>query len=97
MKMMEYDFGDIDHTHLRIRLYASPRIFSRYAYDFRACYFPRGNHRCYCPHGFMLDGRIVVFGFGVTWFLSHYNGEIPCTCDRALAEIRKEAARDKRD
>jgi hypothetical protein len=47
-------------------------------------------HRCYCPDGSSIDGSLVLAGFGVVWFYSHYTGEIPCWCDKALADIEEE-------
>lgn len=44
-------------------------------------------HRCYCATGSLIDGRIILFGFGVVWFYSHFTGEIPCSCDEARGEI----------
>lgn len=44
------------------------------------------NQRCYCDTGSMIDGRLVICGFGVIWFYSHYTGEVPCWCDKSMAE-----------
>ncbi len=43
------------------------------------------NHRCYCPVGVSFDGSIKAAGWGVIWFYSHYTGEVPCWCDKAIA------------
>lgn len=47
-------------------------------------------HRCWCPDGRCIDGAIVLCGFGFVFFYSHYWGEVPCRCDRALAELEAE-------
>ena len=44
-------------------------------------------HRCYCDTGSMIDGSLIVFGFGVTWFYSHFTGSVPCPCDEAIEEM----------
>lgn len=44
-------------------------------------------HRCYCRDGWLFDGSIVVAGFGMVWFYSHYTGEVPCTCDKVMEEF----------
>lgn len=44
-------------------------------------------HRCYCPDGWLLDGELVIAGWGLIWFYSHYTGEVPCTCDKVIAEM----------
>lgn len=61
-------------------------------YDFLWRYTPECNHRCYCPVGTMFDGRIVEAGWGVFWFYSHYTGEVPCWCDKAIAKMNGEEA-----
>jgi hypothetical protein len=38
----------------------------------------------------VLSRSLVLAGFGVVWFYSHYTGEIPCWCDKALADIEEE-------
>lgn len=54
------------------------------------------NDRCYCPVGVSINGAIVLCGFGLMWFYSFYDGEIPCRCDRVLEDIseRKLAERN---
>lgn len=47
-------------------------------------------HRCYCPTGSSIDGRIWLMGFGVNIWYSHFRGEVPCPCDIALAELDAE-------
>src|SRR3972149_762505 len=44
--------------------------------------FEGRSHRCYCPEGTMIDGWVVVCGFGVWWYYSDYRGKVPCVCDR---------------
>lgn len=45
------------------------------------------NHRCYCQTGVMCDGTVVLCGFGMLWFYSRFDGDIPCWCDRALENL----------
>lgn len=46
------------------------------------------NHRCWCGVGSMIDGCIVVCGFGLQWFLSDFTGgDVPCPCDNVLAAM----------
>lgn len=45
------------------------------------------NHRCYCGVGCLIDGSVLICGFGVAWFYSWYPGPVPCWCDRAIAEL----------
>lgn len=55
------------------------------------CYrHTESTHRCWCPTGSRIGGAIVICGFGVRWFYSHYTGEIPCPCDLAMDELREE-------
>lgn len=56
-------------------------------YDFWYSHCPGHNHRCYCPVGTMLDFSLVVAGWGFVVFYSYYGGEIPCYCDKVIAEI----------
>lgn len=49
-----------------------------------------GTHRCYCPHGHALDVGITIAGWGFIMFYSRYSGEIPCTCDKVLAELEEQ-------
>ena len=52
------------------------------------CGFYRdANHRCWCMTGSMFDGRLCVAGWGVVWFYSHFTGEVPCPCDKAVEEM----------
>lgn len=50
------------------------------------------SHRCYCPEGWLCDGRLVVGGFGVIWFYSSYTGELPCPCDQVVIETTWKAS-----
>jgi hypothetical protein len=45
------------------------------------------SHRCYCEEGSCMDGRIAICGFGINWFYSHFRGDVPCPCDRAIESI----------
>ena len=47
--------------------------------------------RCYCPDGSSIDCRFVLLGFGLLVWYSRYNGEIPCSCDRVIAELDAES------
>jgi len=60
---------------------------SRYDFRFRWDFRRNTNHRCHCCVGHWLDGCLVAFGFGFVWWYSYFDGEIPCDCDRALAEL----------
>lgn len=59
----------------------------RETWDFHVHGSRHANHRCWCPVGTLLDGRLVAFGFGVTWFFHSYRGPVPCPCDEAIAEL----------
>jgi hypothetical protein len=67
-------------------------LFNRESWRVGFKRFQRSTHRCWCPDGTMIDGECVLFGFGFIWFYSHYTGEIPCTCDKAIAELFPEEA-----
>lgn len=61
------------------------RLFYKSEYDFDLrCV--KGSHRCWCMDGFSFDGRIVIAGFGIVWFFSHWPGRFPCSCDYACCE-----------
>ena len=45
------------------------------------------SHRCYCPTGSVVDGRIVACGFGLTFWHSRFTGIVPCVCDKAMSEM----------
>lgn len=42
--------------------------------------------RCYCPDGNSVDAELVLFGFGVLVWYSHFTGKTPCICDCVMAE-----------
>lgn len=42
--------------------------------------------RCYCPTGHSVDGELVLCGFGVLVWYSHFIGKTPCVCDCVMAE-----------
>ena len=65
---------------------------SPWNWRFRSRYMREVNHRCYCPTGASWDGNITVAGWGLSWWWSHYNGEIPCACERALEEMEAQRA-----
>ena len=64
----------------------------KYGWQFSCHRLVGGTHRCWCGDGSMIDGRLVMFGFGVLWFYSHYTGEVPCHCDEAIAALDDEEA-----
>ena len=45
------------------------------------------NHRCWCPVGLLCDGSLIVCGFGVIWFYSRFDGDVPCPCDQVYDEM----------
>ena len=49
-------------------------------------------HRCYCPTGSSIDGRIVVCGFGLSFWYSRFTGDVPCACDEITATLFEEAS-----
>lgn len=51
---------------------------------------PYMTHRCYCPTGSSIDGRIVVCGFGLSFWYSRFTGGIPCACDKMIATLLEE-------
>jgi hypothetical protein len=55
--------------------------FSRWNWSFWTTRHKGCTHRCYCETGSLFDGRLCVAGFGVTWFYSHFTGDLPCPCD----------------
>ena len=50
------------------------------------------SHRCYCPTGSSIDGRIVACGFGLSFWYSRFTGEMPCACDQITATLFEEAS-----
>ena len=62
-------------------------IFRRYNWKMWWRWYSDMNHRCYCPCGRMFDGRICLAGFSVTWFYSHFTGELPCSCDELFERL----------
>lgn len=66
-------------------------IFTRSNWSLWWRYYPGYNHRCYCPVGAMFDGRIAMAGFGVTWFYSRFEGELPCPCDVVMDQFEEAA------
>lgn len=99
---MEYNFGSLDHRQLCLR-FSAPWYFDTWRSMLRLRYwrvairdwevwfdrfpFP---HRCYCSDGYSMDGSICICGFILNVWYSFYNGEVPCCCDRALAEWEAE-------
>lgn len=66
-------------------------IFNRWSWRFKCRRYEGAIFRCYCMTGSGVDGCLFLAGFGVQWFYSHYTGELPCWCDKALAELEEEA------
>lgn len=64
-------------------------IFRRENWEFWMRWWKHINHRCYCQNenDFAFDGHIVVAGWGLVWWYSRYTGEVPCTCDKIIAEM----------
>jgi hypothetical protein len=89
--MTEWNFGRLSGRQLTLRWYAPYSwwgdAFSRWGYDFQWVYHLNNNHRCYCAVGTLFDGRLCIAGWGVSWFYSHFTGEVPCVCDRTMAEL----------
>ena len=81
--MIERTYGSLDKRQLHVRLYKPFYWWRSREFDFWVKVY-RGSHRCYCPDGWLCDGRICLFGWGVTWFYSSYDGEIPCPCDKVI-------------
>ena len=53
--------------------------------------------RCYCPDGLSIDFRIALAGWGLNAWYSHYWGDVPCTCEIAVAEYFEEEEGDCHD
>ena len=51
-------------------------------------------HRCYCDTGSMFDCSLVLCGFGVILFYSHFTGDVPCPCDVVIEEMHKSDIQD---
>lgn len=68
-----------------LRWFNAAKYRANWRFEWR--YDPNANHRCWCPVGTMIDGALVVCGFGFVWFYSHFTGETPCPCDKVLAEL----------
>ena len=69
-------------------------IKNRYNWDFWLRRCVDITHRCYCPTGNIIDGRIVVCGFGMTFWYSRFTGTIPCACDEMMAAMYDEERND---
>ena len=47
--------------------------------------FSNYNHRCYCPVGHAIDGKIRIHRIGgVVFWYSYYPGPVPCHCDKVI-------------
>lgn len=91
----ELKFGSLSNRELTVLL-STPswrwwRPFSRSSWSFWWVLHRNASHRCYCPEGTMFDGRLCVAGFNMTWYYSHYTGEMPCVCDRTIEEFEESA------
>ena len=98
--MGDWNFGRLDGRQLTLRWnrpiflslgwkslgYWWSVIRSRWNWELSCRRHVGATHRCYCDTGSMVDGRVCVAGFGVTWFYSHYTGPVPCWCDKACDE-----------
>lgn len=62
----------------------------RWNWSFQISRHSEVTHRCYCPTGSLIDATISVFGFRLNAFYSHYTGELPCCCDKAVQEMYAE-------
>ena len=81
-------WGCYSKLHVRVR----PLNMRGYGWRHMFCFDPhfefRRNGRCYCPGmGWHHDLKIVLFGYGVIVWVSRYTGEVPCECDKMIAEI----------
>lgn len=67
-------------------------VFNRHCYLWSVYGHRNCNGRCWCPVGEICNANIHFAGWIIQWFYSHYTGEVPCCCDRAI-----EAMSDKQD
>ncbi len=88
--MKEINIGTLGNRQLCVLFYN--------AYNERSFWVKRfndGSHRCYCPSGKIIDGRICFMGIGITFFYSHYWGDVPCVCDKIVEEFMSEVNDEK--
>lgn len=93
MILYEQHFGSLDRRSLQLLWFAPcawRAVFTRSNWRAWLIRQPGNNHRCHCPVGTLIDGSLVLAGFGVTFFYSHYTGEVPCWCDKVLSEMEEE-------
>jgi len=67
--MIEYNFGNLNKIQLTVRFSKPWRwwnaIWHRYNYCISFQYYNKCTHRCYCPTGESLDGRICIAGWNM--------------------------------
>ena len=100
--MRDFNFGRLEKRHLCIRVYSHPlcnhwlrRFFSRSDYYFGFGSNKGTNGRCYCETGRFATGQIRLAGFGLNFWYSSYDGEVPCPCDLVIADMFPELYADK--
>ena len=76
--MKDITIGNIDKLEITFRL-------KKRKWDLGYDFGKNVNHRCYCPVGWALN---IYLPIGII-FISYYNGEIPCPCDKIINDEKK--------